>query len=356
MKFTVNEILVSYIKDLRKDHKITVTAFSHKIGKSKSYITKFDNCEFKTITYEDFATMFTAISPTDAQLLMDEYFLSLIKNEHVEKNIDLSIDLYNYCNVMRPQKIPEQFVQKFNDMLKSKGLTVHDIVETANANEEVKHYSNFNQVPENEYCSLSVSDITKSNTSDDDNITGYIKVKLNEEDIQNILDGKTQESHYYILLAISNAYYMIDLRKSESKETKKDIYKISMIAASNLLFNFHVESLKDYYKLKHIDEQMDNLNHNLRNVSYSIQSILGGYIDLISKIYAQNYAYAERKVFGLDRNLKADAGFTIATMDLPFYKVKDLNQDNKKKLLKDIAKLIDNYSNDEDYKKQIDLI
>lgn len=351
MKFTVNEILVSYIKNLRKENELSVTAFANAIHKSKSYVTKFDNCEFKSVTYEDFATMFMAISPDNFGTLMDKYFLSLIENGYAKKNVDLEIDFFNYSNVIRIQQIPVPFIRKFNDMLNSKGLTVHDIVETANENKPVNHYSNFNIIPENEYSPTPVSDIDNDQKS-----ACYIKVKLDEEIVQKILDSEITESHYYILLAMANAYYLLDLDKSEAEEIKNNKNTISLISAHNLLFNFHVESLEDHYKIKYIDAQMENLNHNLQNVSHSIQATLGSYVNLISKIYTQNYAYAERKVLGLRKNLEADAAFTIATTDLPFYKVKNLNNDNKKKLLRDIAALIDNYAKDEDYKEQIDLI
>jgi len=49
--------------------------------------------------------------------------------------------------------------------------------------------------------------------------------------------------------------------------------------------------------------------------------------------------------------MEADAAFLIATMNLPLYKSKKLNTDNKKKLLKEISELIDRYASDEEYQE-----
>lgn len=352
MKFTVTEILVSYIKELRKERKITVTYFAQKIGKSKSYMTKFDNCEFKTLTLEDFKKIFEALceeNPSDVENVMDDYFLLLIKNEYADKNIDLMIDVSNYSNLVKQIDIPENLILKLNSMLVSKDITVHEVVECANANEPVKKYSNFSLVDYNEYVPVPISE-------SEDSIASYIKIKLDEDYIQSILNRTTLISNYFTLLAFTNAYYRIQLTKSNADLDSDAINIIAGISAHNLLFNFQLYALEDYFKRKKSEENIQKLSTNLGTVSHSIQSTLGSYMNLISHIYNQDPFYTEDKILGLKKNLKADAAFYFASLDLPFYKVKDLNSDTKKKLLRDIDALIDRYANDEDYKNQLELI
>lgn len=352
MKFTVTEILVSYIKELRKEKKITVTAFSQKIGKSKSYVTKFDNCEFKTLTLEDFQTIFYALcdgSPSEAECIMDNYFLSLIKNEYIDKNIDLMVDVSNYSNLVKKLDIPKDLILKLNRMLESKNITVHEIIECANANEPVKNYSNFNLVDYNEYFPVPVSDTNEP-------MAIYIKIKLDEDYIQSILNRETVCSNYFTLLAFANAYYRLELKNSPENMSTDNINRMAGILAHNLLFNFQLYALEDYFNRKESDENIKNLTTNLGTVSHSIQSTLGSYMNLVSHIYNQNPIYTENKILKLRRNLEADAAFYFASLDLPFYKVKHLNTDTKKKLLREIDSLIDRYANDEEYQNQLELL
>lgn len=56
-------------------------------------------------------------------------------------------------------------------MLDKKNLTIDEIVDCANANTSVKHFSNFNNIEYNEYTPIPVSDVTEK-------VKTYIKIKL----------------------------------------------------------------------------------------------------------------------------------------------------------------------------------
>ena len=58
----------------------------------------------------------------------------------------------------------------------------------------------------------------------------------------------------------------------------------------------------------------------------------------------------------MDKNLRADAGFFFAALDLPYHKLEKLNTDTKKQLLKDIKELINKYAEDESYQEQYELL
>lgn len=355
MKFTVTEVLVSYIKEKRKEQNITVTSFAEKIGKSKSYITKFDNCEFKTLTLEDFKKIFLVLANDLEEIadeLMEQYFLSLIKNDYAEKNVDLMVDVSNYGNIVRESEIPVNLVKKLNQMLESKNLSVHEIVEIANSNEAVKDFPNYDLIEYNEYNSIPVTVKTEENN----NVEIYIKIKLDENFVSSILDGKTTFCNYMTLLAIANAYYRHELLKSESEKIRENINILSLMSAHNLLFNFQLYALEDHFKVEKSKNNIQKLSTDLGKISHSMQNTLVTYMKIITKVYEQDPFYAEDKVTGFRKNLESDPAFCIATMDLPFNKAKKLNTDNKKKLLKEISELIDRYASDEEYKEQIDLI
>lgn len=351
MKFTVSEILVSYIKSIRKERKITVTEFANRIGKSKSYITKFDNCEFKTLTLEDFQTIFNALfidSPEEANNAMDGYFLSLLKDGYDEQSVDLNIDISNYSYLIKRIEIPTDLIAKINLMINKSNFTIDEIVEYANANIAVKHFANFNSVDYNEYVPIPISDCT-------DEAKIYIKIKLDSNDIHSILKRKSLISNYFTLLAFANAYYIMDLKNNESiSENSKP--QMAAILARNLLFNFQVYALVDYFKIQKSKENVSELTKNLEAITHSMQSTLGGFMELVSHIYKQNPIYTEDKILGMNENLEADAAFFFASLDLPLYKLKHLNTDTKKKLLKDFRDLIDKYAEDEDYQNQLELL
>lgn len=350
MKFTVTEILVSYIKDIRKEKKITVTEFAHRIGKSKSYVTKFDNCEFKTLTLDDFQKTFSALYEDDlneSEKAMDNYFLLLIKEKYVEQSIDLMVDLSNYSNIVKKVNIPHNLILKMNQILKTKNFTIDKIIDCANSNESIKHYSNYNLVDYNEYVPVPISESKEPAI--------YIKIKLEKDYIESILEEKILVSNYFTLLAFANAIYTLEtMHNNEMDQDAKN--KMALILAHNLLFNFQLYALEDYFKIKQSEENIQNLSTNLGIVSHSIQSTLGIFMDLVSHIYKQNPLYTEGKIRQMDKNIKTDAAFFFASLDIPLYKVKHLNTDTKKKILKEINILLDRYANDEDYQNQLDLL
>lgn len=355
MKFTVTEVLVSYIKEKRKEKNLTVTAFAERIGKSKSYITKFDNCEFKTLTVEAFNEIFEAISDTKEQAneLMDEYFLSLIRNNYIDKNIDLLIDFTNYSHIIKEIEIPNDLIIYLNEILIISNLDIQKLVDTANQNAPVNHYSNFNLLDFNEYSTIPVS---IDNT--DNNTRIYIKIRLEEEYILSILNKKITKCNYFTLLAFANAYYQIKFLESDSDSdtNNEDLNRIASISAHDLLFNFKFYNLGDFDLAKESVDNLSELISSLEKSSNSVQRVLGNYMSLITHIYEQNLYYTERKILGLEKNLEEDPAFLVGTMDLPFYKVKKLNIDNKKKLMREIAELIDKYTEADDDKEQINLI
>ena len=351
MKFTVNEILVSYIKNIRKEKKITVTEFAERIGKSKSYITKFDNCEFKTLTLEDFQTIFNALyidSPEEANKAIYDYFLSLFKNNYTEQNIDLDIDVSNYSFLIKSIEIPRELITKLNSMLNKKNISISEVIECANSNTSVKHFANFNSVEYNEYVPIPVSDATEQ-------VKIYIKIKLENDIIHSILNGKLTVTNYFTLLAFSHAYYTIVLKDNDNIDEESKANRATMMA-HNLLFNFGVYALTDYFKLEKNRANAANLTENLLTAPHSIQATLGGFVNLVTKIYKQDSIYTEDKIYGMDKNLRTDAGFFFAALDLPYFELENLNTDTKKQLLKDIRALIKKYAEDESYKEQYELL
>lgn len=351
MKFTVSEILVSYIKDIRKNKKITVTEFANRIGKSKSYITKFDNCEFKTLTLEDFQAIFNALfvdSPEEANNAMDGYFLFLLKNGYEEQSIDLDIDISNYSYIIKNIEVPKALITKLNQMLDKKNISIDEVVEYANSNNPVKHFSNFNNVEYNEYVPIPVSEVSETAKT-------YVKIKLENNKMHSILNSELDKTNYFTLLAFSNAYYSIVLKNNDNIAEGNKANRAAMMAY-NFLFNFGAYTLRDNSRLEKDKAHTKQLFEDLLTVPQSIRSILGGFIDLTIKINKQDSIYAEDKIFGLDKNLRADAGFFFASLDLPYHELEKLNTDTKKQLLKDIRVLIKKYSEDESYKEQYELL
>lgn len=351
MKFTVNEILVSYIKNIRKEKKITVTEFAQRIGKSKSYITKFDNCEFKTLTLEDFQAIFNALfadSPEEATNAIDGYFLYLLKNGYDEQSIDLDIDISNYSYIIKNIEIPKALITKLNQMLDKKNISIDEIVECANSNHSVKHFTNFNNAEYNEYVPIPVSDATED-------IKTYVKIKLENDNIHSILNGELNTTNYFTLLAFSHAYYTIVLKDNDNIDEENKAHRATMMA-HNLLFNFGAYALTDSFRLEKNKEHTNKLFDDLLTTPHSIQSTLRGFVDLVTKINKQDSIYAEDKIYGLDKNLRADAGFFFASLDLPYHELEKLNTDTKKQLLRDIRALIKKYAEDESYKEQYELL
>lgn len=351
MKFTLSESLISYIKNERKNRKITVSEFSEGIGKSKSYITKFDNGEFKNLTEDDFKKVFLTLANNDnkeAQRLSDKYFLSLLKNKDNALNPIARIDILNYDYIIRQLELPEILIDKFNEFLMDKKIPLKEIVDLANENKPVSKYSNYNNAEFNEY-SFVPDDIASENG------LVYIKLRLDYDYIRRIFDKEISVTNYISLLSVLNAYYLKVMKNDD--DYKNDFNALTNDArfyACNFLFNFQFYSLDDYEILSKKEETKANIMNSLNEVSNSIQSTLLSYINLIIKIYNQDSNYIENKIKGLDKNLSEDAGFYIASLDLPLYKVKDINTSSKKELLKEMSALIDKYASEK--KETIELL
>jgi len=71
---------------------------------------------------------------------------------------------------------------------------------------------------------------------------------------------------------------------------------------------------------------------------------MSDFADITFSFFKKEPIYVISKIFGFSNNLYSDPSFNIAMLDLPFYKLKDLNKDDKKKLIDEIQQLILKYS------------
>lgn len=337
-KLNITDSMITFIKENREKYKISAAKLADAIGKSSAYVSKFDKGDYKMISYDDLLDMLSAIggSKSEGEKLLEEYFTNLISNNN-DKN-ESNYDIKTYDNVLRMIDIPIELRDYINNLISENKLTISDIVNKANENADLPEFTKNQKYEFNEYYPYEKD---KSNSYEKE--YSFVKIKVNEDEIVKILSGNVTKANYLTMDAI--LYTISRMRKIGEH--------LSSIIADNILSKYHFYNLEGT-KLSKLAEQIKNeAIENMNAMSDQSIFTLSEFIKVVSVFYNKDVDYAIAKTTGLHRNLMSDASLVMAIFDIPLFKVKDINIEDKRKLIKDIEELIVKYSelkaNDDNY-------
>lgn len=323
------------IRELRLQNKIASKDITLALGRSPSYISKIENGSIKSISEEEFDLILTMILPecTSSQERLNKLIELQVKKYGVDNRNDW-VWFQNLDTVYRLIPISAELIAEINQMLAENEITISRLVLRINGNEELcEEDRNNDALPYNEWFERSDSDSRMS-----------IKMLLNKEEVESILNGETKACNYVTMQAI--VHYLFKIIKYpedhlfSTLELKKlhndwlpllDKYKFFTLSRKELLLSqTHSKS-----EAKSILNEFDIEN----------QEILNKLLQFIKMATDMDVLTTNRALKQFVGNLEWDYNFMLRVVGFDFASIKDCSYSNKLQMLREIRDIVTKYKN-----------
>ena len=307
------------LKNFRIENEVTATSIVEEFSKSSSYITKLEKGEIKKIDGELLLKLCNYITKTDNGLSM---FLSKLSRDFREYSSETKITIINIDDLLIDHTVSPQLISDINNYLESHNISIEQLVNKINANEDIQNNIDFETAPKNEW-------IVSGNSSDEGNY--IIKLDIPCSYIENLLAGKITTIHFVIGKAI--LYSLYRLGNEDDAAT---------LANSKLQINNIIHYVRPNY-IAFNDENMDNLFGGLPVEASEALQFITSTLKLVTNLTKEN-GYGPKRIQQIKANLESDLGFTFAFMSLNIEELAPKSKAVKEEFLKELKTLIEKYS------------
>lgn len=344
-KVNITKELGDKIKELRIMNKVKAVDLAEHINKSSAYITKLESGDIKTINYDELLTIFNFISKNEDDLgkIIDK--LSL---ESDTEDLEDQTWFMNFDTVERKIPIPSDLIDYINKKISNLGLTIPYVIDYVNKNEDLldiinKHNIDTNKIKSNLWHTEFI----------DDKPISFIIMKLNLNEIIEILEKKQDTSNYVTIQSILYNLFRLEygsnnpLSEEENIKIKKEVITI--------LNSYRFYSSVEKSRVLNTAANKQEFDSLLNDFDIANQKLINEFLGYISFLSEFNVKYTNEKLTLLNRNFKWDASYILAISSLPFYDLENMSKSLKSNLLNDIKKLVDEYKNKPEAEKVIEV-
>jgi len=332
-KVIVTSELVDLIRSIRIEKKLTAKKISQTLKKSDSYIAKLEAGKIKSLSMEDLESIIAMISDGDKDIeSVLEVAYNRLKVKYSSTEIENQLWFYNFDTVGRIIPVPESFCKEINDALATQNISIDTLVTHINANEFMpQEIANDNDYPFNEWFSYRHTD----GTSD-----VYIKMKVETDDIKDILQRKIIAAPYAVFLAI--ALYTLRYTNSNSSIDEKENDQLTDEARA-LLRKHRI------YRFVEKQEIRESVSDNQKSELLSPDDLevireLNEIKDLLYLYSDLDVNRAKKQLHIMKENLEWDAPFVVSLMATEFSSLgNQCSYTVKKEMIKDIRAVFQKY-------------
>lgn len=291
------------------------------IGKTPSYLSKIESNSTKKIDVSVFAEFCNAVRNSSEGI--KDFIQFAYKNE-AEYSKDTFLSLTNIDDVFYTFMPKNELLEYIKSEMSLHDISISDLVNELNCNNDLSNIDSsiYNALPENIYAFV-----------DDEKNHLVIKLKYTDDVISNILNG-TRETNHVTLEAILYTLFKLsgeqpDKARIKAIKTLENRFKIASARKTRKIsINSKEDEEKYFGKLEPIVED------NYHSVIQCIR---------IALLLSQSKGGSER-IDIMKKNLEADLGFSFSFISTDLKKILPLSKELKKEFLKDLNKLIDDYS------------
>lgn len=349
-KFEVTPELAYTIRSVRTQKKITAKAIAEHIKKSQSYMSRLEKGEIRTIDEEDLSAILLfifkqkdSVEPSLEAILDNIY--STLELQYSDSEIEQQLWLYNFDTVARKIPVPRDLTENLTIKMHNLGISIPELCRRINANEGIlPDIENTDSYPFNEWQAL-----VKNHKID----FCFIKMRVSEQDISEILDGTAISANYVSLLAISYYLHKIEQYGSQVLLSQEENLNISHLAV-DYLNQYHFYSISEKNKLSKQAKSQDERERLISSFDRENQQLVTEILTAIHVFSELDIQRNNKVLKSIKDNLDWDLGFVFALAGMSFCELKSLSYSNKARLLSEINELIRKYKELPDEKKQID--
>lgn len=340
----VSPELSDTIRELRVLNKISAKDVAAAIERSPSYISKIESNAIKTILEDELTAILTAIMPDcTSDYERQTKLLELLTDRYGYEKREAEVMYSNLDTVFQLIPIPEALASEISGVLSGIGVSIRELVERINGNEELSEADLHNpDLPDNEWFESSKTEGALS-----------IRMKLTETEVSDILEGKTKSCNFVTMQAIVHYTFKFKMFDRKHVFTDEDLRQVnnawrelldkhkffSMSRKAQLLANVH-SKIEEESILNEFDlENQETINEILR------------YIKLASDMDA---VYMNKLLRQFADNLSWDYTYMLRLVGFDFSGIGDVSYSNKVQMLREIKDVISKYRDMPEAKKRMD--
>lgn len=301
------------LKNFRIENKVTAKSITEKFGKASSYISKLEKSDIKKINSNFLIQLCNFITKTDDGLGI---FLSKLSQTYRNFTDESKIIIMNIDDLLYEQQVPPQMIDEINKYINSHNLSLSQIVDTVNSNNDISARDDYNDLPLNIWYS-----------PNDDIDNAAIKMSIPLSYVENLLSGKIITIHRVIAEAILYALYQCGKEKN-ARDIANDKLKLYHIIPRRVVVTLTPDNIENIFGGLEPDT-----SDALKNVIMQLR--------LITTVTKE---YGSKRIKQLCNNLGEDLGFCFAYMSLNLVELEQKDKEKKTEFLNDLKSLIDKYS------------
>lgn len=321
--------LVNTIRSLRMENKVAAKDLAAYLGKSPSYISKFENGQIKTISREDLDKIFRFIISDETAF--DEkvnQILGASVKRYDKKEIENQIWFYNYSTVYCKRPVPEELIDEINRIMEQHSVSREYLLKRINANEFLRNeYGEFRSGNEN----FPRNEWFVRNPEEDSGLEIIIDLSL--ERLNRIMDKQEKSTKYVFIQAIV-LYLLKIIQYNEIVYLPKDDTVKLYADTKELLSKYRFYSLSEREEHR---SNPDELNIHDRRAREEVRQLFSR-LQFISNLDVE---YTNDVFSSFSKNIDWNKSFMLSLVALPFHRIGDTSYAETKELFGKIKKLLE---------------
>ena len=340
MKFDVTPELVTLLKTIRTQNNISSKELAEYIGKSPSYVSKLENGDFTSIKKDDLTDILSYI--TDGEDFYRDKMpnmLRVLKSFLNPDNLCKQIWLIQYDTIERSITIPREMADDISVRMNKLNLKPGRLAEIINTNIDSEMSSLF---PANEIIAMEYKEGSLL----------LVRMEVKKEQIIDIITKNNLNTNYSTIHAI--AFNLLKLQKYGENRMPPDQAKEVLRETGQYLEQYDLHSLISFNKFLSSGEflsQQESLVYSFDSVNSEVISEI---VEIFKEASEHDKLMATQALYSFKNSLKWDPGFMLKLISLNYDRLNGLSYAKKKKLMDDIAALLERCEQMSDFEKKLE--
>lgn len=341
MKFKVTPELALLLKTLQNQGNSSARDLAAHVSKSPSYISKLENGDVKMIQKDALTQILLYL--TESTNFYEEALPKILRTLQSfmdPKQMADQIWLLQYDVMERPVKLPEKLREDIRSKMQKLQLPAELLAEAVNTESE----------PQAMFLEAA------------DEVVGYhykdtsvirMKQSLSVEELNAILSGEKEITNYAIIFSI--AFQLTKYEKyRDIAHVEPEQAKVVLRDTRIYLEYYEIHSLTGYGHMISSEEFLGKQEALINSFDSVNAEIIDGIITSFHASSRHDVLKTTQLLDNLRQNLQWDLAFTMKILGIPFSSLEDMSYSNKKKLLDEIAELVQQYADLPDSEKKIE--
>lgn len=331
-KIVITKELAETLKTLRVQNNIKSAELATHIGKSAAYVSKLEKGDIQSLKTDSFESILNFILKGEENKdVIIETLYSSLKVKYSEEEINQQIWFNNFDTVFRIIPLPFELIDEINELISTNHISKRKLLNIINDNQFLSEEDiNDDSIPYNEWYN-------------DENNGICIKIQLEDDLFENILNKKVDSSPYIFPYAILFYIFVIISNKQINEMSNADIrncqdnattilnkHKFYSIIERERLFSGKTESERE--------ELLSSFDRTSKKIIFDI-------LNHLKFLSETDVVKTNERLQCFLENIDSDAWFMLKLISLGYYKLESIGIQNKKSFLSDLEKLINEYSN-----------